>query len=300
LHFRGEFPGCVKAASVVVVVLCVAFLVLEEMVWYAEYESFHLQMTRARFLTPRRLQISRPGQQRMAATAKELKEREAFAMGKHAKKANSALPCGSPSAAEKAAMTKRFKKAGPGHSLRDEGGGGEQAEKQAEGAEKSESANGGAAAAERAGGQRAGGNAASVGGSRRRGTSGMLLSGVEASGIASSLGSEISNVSAAESDMTADLVYGRFSPPTPPTPPSLPDMSRKERFGCMVLSAGAEFGKSFATIRSLGLVFSVRGSSLGYSLGAIFRSRGSSLGYSLGAIFRSRGSSLGYSLGATF
>ena len=130
--------------------------------------------------------------EKMAATDKELREREAFALGKGSAKGSSPAKADRAAAIEAAAKTKKFKHAGPGHSLT--GGAVTPA------APAAPSAAGDSAAASAA---PAGSAAAASGRGRARG--GGLISGLQATGI-QSLGSEASGAQEGQSDLSADLV----------------------------------------------------------------------------------------------
>ena len=152
--------------------------------------------------------------QKMAATEKELKEREAFALGKNRKTGGAAA--GSPGQAS--AKAKRFTNVGPGRTLRDEGGsaakGGTDGGGSAVPAAGAASASSGVEAVGEMGGARRAGRG--EGGRKAAGKGGGLLSGIEASGLMS-LGSEVSNLAAGQSDLASDLVSsfepGRSSNP---------------------------------------------------------------------------------------
>jgi hypothetical protein len=127
--------------------------------------------------------------EKMAATDKELREREAFALGKSSVKGSSPAKADRAAAIEAAAKTKKFKHAGQGHSLT---GGAS--------APSAPSAAGDSAAASAA---PAGSAAAARGRGRARGAG--LISGLQATGI-QSLGSEASGAQEGQSDLSADLV----------------------------------------------------------------------------------------------
>ena len=182
--------------------------------------------------------------EKMAATDKELREREAFALGKGSAKGSSPAKGNRAAAAEAAAKTKRFKQAGHGHSLRGEEGdassaGASEAGGAAAAAPAAASAAGGSAAASSAGaaGADAGRSATSRGGRGRAGGGG-LMSGQQATGIMS-LGSEASGVQEGESDMSADLLAS-FEPGRSRNPMRVALKEARQKQGAVEMATARE------------------------------------------------------------